>query len=108
MFLNYFPAPSGPPLNLSSAILSSRSVRLTWELPLPEKRNGKITGYTIVIENVDTGEKFELSTAERALSVDTLRPYMNYQFSVAASTEVGQGPSSLEISLLTPEDGNYF
>lgn len=93
---------------MSSEILSSRSVRLTWGLPLPEKRNGEITGYTITIENVDTGESFELSTTERTLIVDTLRPYMNYQFIVAASTEVGQGPSTLEISILTPEDGNYF
>ena len=93
---------------MSSEILSSRSVRLTWELPLPEKRNGEITGYTISIENIDTGESFELSTTETAMSVDTLSPYMNYQFTVAATTEVGQGPSTLEISILAPEDGNYF
>ena len=103
-FLNS--APSGPPLNLSSVIISSRSILLSWDLPLPEDRNGEITRYTVSVTNTETGETNELSTAETSLTVGSLTPYKNYYFAVAASTSAGQGPSTLAIYVTTPEDGN--
>ena len=34
-----------------------------------------------------------------------LTPFTTYEFTIAASTEVGLGPFSETISILTPEDG---
>ena len=64
--------------------------------------------YTVAVRNVDTGETYELSTAETSLTVGTLKPYMNYQFTVAASTAIGQGPFTHQFSVRTPEDGKLF
>lgn len=103
----FISVPTGPPQNISPEIISSRSIWLTWEPPLLEERNGEITGYTVAVTNVDTGESFELLTSETTLNVDSLRPYMNYNLTVAASTDIGQGPSALEVSITTPEDGVF-
>ena len=87
---------------------SSRSVLLSWDLPLPEKRNGDISGYTVTVLNADTEDTFLLSTIETSLTVQSLTPYKSYQFSVAASTSVGLGPFTSPISVTTPEDGKLL
>ena len=73
---------------------------------MPENRNGKIIKYTVKVISVETGVESQLSTTETSLLVISLTPYKTYQFSVAASTAVGQGPYTSSISVTTPEDGN--
>ena len=87
---------------------SSRSVLLSWDLPLPEKRNGEISGYTVTVQNTDTGHISLFSTIETSLTVQSLTPYNSYQFFVAASTSVGRGPFTSPISVTTPEDGKLL
>ena len=87
---------------------SSRSVLVSWDLPLPENRNGEISGYTVTVQKTDTGETSHLSAIETSLTVQSLTPYNTYQFSVAASTSIGRGPFTSTISVTTLEDGKLL
>ena len=87
-------------------LVLSRSIHLSWDLPLAEHRNGNITGFTVTVRNTDTDETNDLSTTYTALTVEALKPYMNYQLSVAASTVAGLGPYTQKVSVMTAEDGN--
>ena len=97
--------PSGPPLSIEANTTDSCSVSLHWEPPLPSDRNGRIVNYLTNVTAVETGETFEVNTTYTTLSLFLLSPFTTYEFMVAASTEVGPGPFSQAISVLTPEDG---
>lgn len=111
-FLSYYTpqyftctAPSGPPINVRLTAILARSITLSWNLPLPGDLNGVLTGYTVKVENTDSGDTNLFTTTETVYTVDTLTPYQNYNISVAASTVVGRGPFSASTSVVTPEDG---
>ena len=57
------------------------------------------------VEHTDTGEASLFTTIEISYTVQSLTPYQNYEFSVAATTAIGQGPFTLALSLRTAEDG---
>ena len=97
--------PSGPPLNVTPITLTSHSIALQWEPPLPEDRNGPISGYRINVSVVETGEKLSLTSVTPHLYLDMLLPYTTYVFTIAATTEVGYGPYSVAISIRTLEEG---
>ena len=75
---------------------------------MPEDQNGLIIRYTLTVVNTESGLIFQLSSNSTSLSIEALRPYMNYNFSAAARTIVGQGPFSSSISVTTPQDGKYI
>ena len=98
-------APSSPPLNFVATPTNSRSIALRWDPPLPEDRNGPITSYLVNVTVIETGEVFEINTTLTTFSLLFLTPFTTYEFTIAASTEVGLGPYSETVSVLTPEDG---
>ena len=83
----------------------SRSIVLQWEPPLPEDRNGPITGYSINVSVIETGETLALASVTPLLHLYMLLPYTEYIFTIAAQTEVGFGPPSIAISIRTLEEG---
>ena len=97
-------APSGFPQNFLAVATSPRSILLTWILPLPQDRNGIITGYFINATLVETGEMLQQSSNSTSLAMNA-RPYTTYLFIIAAVTVAGRGPFSTEISIKTPESG---
>lgn len=100
----YIPAPSLPPWNLSSTIITPSSMILTWCPPLSSGRNGIIQYYTITIIEVETGFGHTLTSNSTQLTLTSLRPFYNYQFQVAAVT-VEEGPLSGTYSIQMPQDG---
>ena len=104
--LFFVAAPSSPPLNFVATPTDSRSIALRWDPPLPEDRNGPITSYLINVTVVETGEITEINTTLTTFRLLFLTPFTTYEFTIAASTEVGLGPFSETVSVLTPEDGN--
>ena len=101
----FFVAPSSPPLNFVASPSDSRSIVLRWDPPLPEDRNGPITNYLIAVSVIETQEVFEINTTMTMFRLLGLTPYTTYEFTIAASTEVGLGPYSAAVSVQTPEDG---
>ena len=96
--------PSGFPQNFLAVATSPRSILLTWILPLPQDRNGIITGYFINATLVETGETLQQSSNSTSFTMNA-RPYTTYLFVIAAVTVAGRGPFSTEISIKTPESG---
>ncbi len=95
--------PSGPPTNFTLSPLSSTSVQLSWDLPLPEYRNGIVRQYIIHVQ-LPVGEILSYATSSNSYAVSGLRPYTTYFFSVAAVT-VGEGPTTERIVAQTITDG---
>ena len=101
--------PSGPPLNFTTSEVLSRSFILIWELPAPPERNGIITGYNISITSLNS--LFEAPqlffTTSLSINVDSLDPHTDYICTIAANTDIGIGPYSLEIIVMTEQDGMH-
>ena len=84
---------------------TSRSIKITWDPPLVQNRNGIIVNYTIFITVDDSTTMEIMTTATAAIITDQIRPFTVYICSVAASTRVGHGPQTAPLSITTPEDG---
>ena len=96
--------PTGYPQNIAALALSSRAVLLTWAPPTTEDQNGFIREYTINVSAVETGEEFQAMSTTTSITIITLSPHTTYCFIIAASTNVGMGPFSTALTVLTPED----
>ncbi len=97
-------APSGFPQNLQARALSSTEIAITWDAPQAIDSNGIITSYTLMV--ISDGNVSIVTTRESHWNVSELRPFQIYTFRVAASTSIGIGPFSSNLSVMTPEAGN--
>ena len=79
-----------------------------WTLPKLASRNGEIVSYTINVSVVESEEMFQYITNTTELELLALRPYHTYVFTVAASTIIGEGPFSSNVTIQTPEDGKLI
>ena len=98
-------APSGPPQNVSSVVISSTKIYLSWSPPLINQQNGLIQSYTITIYEIDTNTTIQQhqNVIYNTITLTNLHPNYQYVLSVAAYT-VGLGPSS-SVATQTLEDG---
>ena len=112
----YSLVPSGPPTNVRVAVLSASSVNVTWDDPLPDKRNGVIRKFTISYDCSDDNNNntcpdyAPITSKEKHYQIiNGLHPYTEYLFAVAARTEIGEGPFSFAVYVMTLEAGelNY-
>ena len=101
--------PSGPPSEVKGHILNSTSVELLWQAPRESKQNGEIISYTVIISGNESGHlvlhKFTSNSSHIIFS--QLRPFSEYNISVAADTAVGTGPFTAPSTFHTPEDGKW-
>lgn len=97
--------PTGVPLNVSGSAINSTAIVINWKLPAPEDRNGNITGYSLIIEEVDTNVTTTYNTVLTQLIVAFLQPYSDYKCQIAAETSVGTGPYGDAITIRTLPDG---
>ncbi|KAK9754443.1 Fibronectin type III domain [Popillia japonica] len=101
-------APSLPPENIKCQVLSAQSVRITWEPPLPEGRNGKIQGYKVTYHSIS--EWFDIDDQETKMiqnqytTLTGLNKYTNYSITALAFTDIGDGVRSDPIYCHTEED----
>ena len=98
-------APSGPPQNIIAQVSSARSVYIAWDPPASEEQNGIVISYIVNITGVETGERLQLISQSQSVNVTGLTPYTTYLCIVAASTAIGPGPFSTQITIRTPEAG---
>ncbi|XP_072041030.1 phosphatidylinositol phosphatase PTPRQ-like [Amphiura filiformis] len=97
--------PGGPPreVRLVLASSTSHSMQFKWKQPLCKERNGIITNYTYLLTNSRTADQTG-TIVETSYNFTDLTPYVNYTFTVAASTIVGMGPYSDDVVGMTKED----
>ena len=96
--------PTGPPQNFTLSANNSRSLILSWDLPLPQDVNGVIVDYTINITSTLGTSSFPVQSSDTSYIITSLRPFIAYTCIIAAHTSVGRGPFSTGVTLTTPED----
>ncbi len=103
-----FTVPSAAPATTAGHVINSTSVLLLWE-PLPEdKQNGDIIYYTLVLsgnENHDYLISYNFTINSTLIELSTLKPFSEYNVSIAANTVIGMGPFTAPYTFYTPEDG---
>ena len=97
--------PSGPPENVQVATISSTSIKLLWDPPIPQDQNGIIQAYNITLTEAETGRllNFQEEVTLSFLVVNVLHPYYTYQCRISAVT-IGPGPAAY-INVTTHQDG---
>ena len=105
LLVRIYTAPSYPPSNYTAVALSSCSILLTWEAPPAEGQNGIITGYTINLTELETGEVSTMFTESNNFTLYSLRPFTTCGFLVSAQTVAGGGPATHFLSVTTHGEG---
>ena len=99
-----FLVPSIPPQNVATNVISSTSIMIIWNPPPSVYQNGFISGYQILITDVN-GINSTATTTHTSYTAVGLKINTLYNFEVAATTVIGYGPSSDPVSNQTFEDG---
>lgn len=93
--------PGSPPTNLVPDVIGSTYIFLSWYPPaIP---NGRIVSYTITYNQTGPETLVVIQGVEQ-YRVTGLDPYSYYQFTVFASTAVGDGPPTSPIIQRTAAD----
>ena len=77
---------------------------VTWDTIECIERNEIITGYTVVFQE-QGGADVPGNIVDRTFSAEGLTPYTNYTFQVAGVNNVGTGPFTNLITIITVECG---
>lgn len=105
-------SPSLPPQDVHCSVLSSESLRVTWQPPPAEGRNGVLLGYKVSFRSfgqwMDDEDDDQQTKVVSALGTTLvgLKKYCNYSVSVLGYTAPGDGVTSEPVYCRTQEDGN--
>ena len=80
-----------------------------------DEQNGRLLSYTLeynISGSPDAAQEISVPVdssegGNQELVVEGLQPYTTYQFRVRAVNEVGEGPFSNPVVIITPEDGRW-
>uniref|UniRef100_H2YZV0 protein-tyrosine-phosphatase n=1 Tax=Ciona savignyi TaxID=51511 RepID=H2YZV0_CIOSA len=85
--------PSAPPEHLVVSPIDATSIRVTWEPPAKESRNGELTHYTVYYRQHGLeSAAADMQVNGTSVVVQGLQPYTEYDVWLTASTTVGEGP----------------
>ena len=110
-FITYYSiaVPSRPPSSFSLTVISSTSIRASWQLPPADSQNGIITGFKLFYKENDSAGSATMvpinSGGTLTKDVTGLNKYTEYEFQVLAFTSVGDGPKSSTKVNRTLQDG---
>ncbi|RWS18166.1 Tyrosine-protein phosphatase Lar-like protein, partial [Leptotrombidium deliense] len=96
--------PKAPPQNITSRLQSPTTVVLNWDPPLPQYRNGRISGYGVQFNKVADYSSTEHNTTQTRIVFSSLDENSEYVFRVCAYTSKGSGPWSSRMQVITPGD----
>ncbi len=99
--------PSGPPAGVKEDVLNSTAAWLSWRPPVQDRQNGEIVSYSVAISGNASSRlvQYDLTTNSTSIGLFDLRPFSEYNVSIAASTGIGMGPFTAPHVFHTPEDG---
>ena len=100
--------PIGEPQNVSAEALSSTDIRITWQPPNEQDRNGELLGYKIFYRREQDpigSEEVEVVGASTFVhDLLYLDMYTNYIITILSFNPAGDGPLSSPVSSITLED----
>ena len=97
-------APSSAPYNLLATSISSTSFILQWQTPSSSLLNGELTGFNVIVEELNTGTTYQNFTVTPSILLSYLHPYYTYNCSVTSIT-ISAGPYSDIIMVQTSQAG---
>ena len=102
--------PSVPPQDITTMVINSTSISVSWNPPPFLDQNGDIIGYQLMITNQNrtNSSTFVVNVTNTTSYVAiNLQEFEVYNFEIAAMTVIGLGPFSDAVSNQTFEDGKY-
>ena len=99
-----YSAPVGAPVLLAIESTTSTSISLTWDPPPDDQLNGVLRQFVILVEEIDTGRNFTMTSTEPQMVVGNLHPFYTYIISVCAVT-IDIGPCAYYDPVQLPQDG---
>ena len=98
--------PSAAPLNVRGHNTSSTSILITWDDVPAADKNGIITSYNITYHSLteNHSNSTRVDYPDRQVTLIGLKEFVNYSITVYASTNIGPGPASDVIIVITGED----
>ena len=108
-------APDGAPREVTANVTGPTTVALSWQAPHMDEHNGRLLSYTLeysISGSPDAAQEISVPVdssggGNQERVVEGLQPYTTYQFRVRAVNEVGEGPFSNPVVIITPEDGKW-
>ncbi len=102
-----YAVPTGTPTEVQIIIINSTAVKIVWFPPLEDQQNGNIVHYSLMLSGNESGHLMLASSISNTTSIGLsgLRPFSEYNVSLAANTAVGVGPFTSLHTFYTPEDG---
>ena len=102
-----FAVPTSHPQNVTAVPSDASTLHIYWSPPPPDKQNGDIMKYGINITDVESGQTSQYYTSgpQTSVIVRHLSPHMLYQYSIAATTAIGNGPFSPSQTIRMPSAG---
>ena len=99
--------PSAPPQDVTTMVINSTAILVSWNPPPFLNQNGDIIAYQLMItnENRTTSSAFVVNITNKTYVAIGLEEFEVYSFEIAASTVVDFGPFSDAVSNQTFEDG---
>ena len=98
-------APTEAPSTVLAGPKSSSSLRVSWSPPPQDHQNGIITVYTVYYRRSSATRSKEFVWHDHQFIITGLSASTLYLVSVSASTSAGEGPSSREVTVKTPDAG---
>ena len=103
--------PSASPQDLTTIVINSTSISVSWIPPPLPDQNGDIIGYQLVITNQDmsnsSGYVVNITNITTYVAIN-LQEFEVYSFETAAMTVIGLGPFSDVVTDQTFEDSKYM
>ena len=100
--------PSAPPQNVTTIVINSTVISISWNPPPFLDQNGDIIGYQLMVTNQNrTNSSAIVYNVTNITSYDAteLEEFEVYNIEIAARTFVGLGPFNDPVSNQTFEDG---
>lgn len=100
--------PHSSPTSINIPSVDVTAVTISWQPPVLEDRNGIISFYVIVIQNLQFNIDditVNVSGSYSSYTVSGLEEYCRYQCQIAAGTIIGSGPYSSYVEFLTMQGG---
>ena len=108
--MNICVGPSAPPQDVTTMVISSTSISVSWNPPPLSDQNGDIIGYQLMITNVNRSSSLvdgvNVTNMTSYVAIN-LQEFEVYSFEIAATTVIGLGPFSDVVTNQTFEDGKY-
>ena len=91
MYISFSTVPSAPPKEITAVDQTLFSITISWQPVHCRHQNGKITGYIIKYQEIDSEEMMVRGIMGNNFTVTGLKSLTTYLIQVAANNTVGMG-----------------